>query len=90
MVTPFRFFGLKPSRRAFLITSGEGSEASFAALTGFESAGALTAGGAGAVADEGADDSGAVAVGADEVGAGAWAPQGAATTIRSDARKTVR
>jgi hypothetical protein len=77
-----------------LSISGEGSEASVAALAGFESAGALTAGVDGAVADEGAadaaDDAGALDVGGDEVGAGAWAPHGAVAAIMSDARKAVR
>jgi hypothetical protein len=82
-----------------LITSGEGSEGSVAALTGFESAAALAAGVDGAVADAGAADAagaaddveaGGVDVGAEEFGAGAWAMQGAAATIKSAARKVVR
>src|SRR5580704_13541562 len=88
---PSRFFGLRPSRRAFLIISGEGSEASFAAVAGFESAAAVAAAVEGVVADEGAaDDAGAAEVGADEAGAGAWAAQGTATTMMSDARKALR
>jgi hypothetical protein len=67
IVTPARFFGLSPSRRASFSTSGEGSEeeASVAALAGFEAvaevsvptaavAGAVA--GAGAVAEEEAVD----------------------------------
>jgi hypothetical protein len=89
MVVPLRVFGLNPSRRAIFITSGEGpAEASVAVLAGFESAAALAAGVDGAVADEGAaDDAGSLGA---EVGAGVWAPQGAAAATMSDARKTAR
>jgi hypothetical protein len=84
---PFRFFGLRPSSRAFLTISGEGAEASVAALAGFDSAAGL-AGVDGGVADEGAaGDAGALGVD----GAGVWAREGAAaaTTI-SDAKRRMR
>jgi hypothetical protein len=95
LVTPSRFFGLKPSRRAIFTCSGEGSEASVAALAGFDPVAALAAGVDGSVAegeaaDAGALEVGALEVGADGLGAGAWAPQGVAAATRSNARKTAR
>jgi hypothetical protein len=80
-VTPLRFFGVNPSRRASLSTSGDGSaEASAAALEGFdpvavgaESAAAGAAAVDGAVAevelDEDELDTAALSAGALEAGA---------------------
>jgi hypothetical protein len=79
IVTPLRFFGLSPSRRASFSTSGEGSEeASVAELAGFEAAAvesvpAATVAGAVAeeevVDEEGLADEVALSVGALEAGA---------------------
>jgi hypothetical protein len=98
MVTPSRFFGLNPSRRASFSTSGEGSEeASVAVLAGFEPAAVesvLAAGVGGAAADgEGADGGGEVGVADDDDDddAGDCAAHGtAAATVRmSDAKRAV-
>jgi hypothetical protein len=76
-VTPSRFFGLSPSRRASFSTSGEGSEeeASVAALAGFEAVAEVsvpTAAVAGAVAGAGAiAGTGAVGGAGTVAGAGA-------------------
>jgi len=80
-VTPLRFFGVNPSLRAILSTSGDGSvEASAAELAGFdpvavgaESAAAGAAAEDGAVTEEELDedelDTAALSAGALEVGA---------------------
>jgi hypothetical protein len=78
-VTPLRFFGVNPSRRASLNTSGDGSaEASAAALEGFDpvavgaesAAGAAAADGAVAEVELGEDelDTAALSAGALEAG----------------------
>jgi hypothetical protein len=105
MVSPLRFFGLKPSRRASFSNSGEGSEeASVAELAGFEAAfveSVLAAVAEGAVADEEGEAVDEVevvdevaleagaAVGGVAEGGGDCAPARTAATRTSEARKAV-
>jgi hypothetical protein len=100
IVTPSRFFGLNPSRRASFRTSGEGSEeavvsepAGFAPVAA-ESVPATAADSAVAAAEEeavdeeaAADEDALVAVVPD---AGACASHGAAAITMSDARSAKR
>lgn len=105
IVTPLRFFGLNPSRRASFSTSGEGSEeASDAELAGLEAVAAesVPAGGvagaaaglADAVAEEGVADErevgDAVAPSAGAGDAGDWAPHGVPVTRISKAKRAGR
>jgi hypothetical protein len=97
MVTPLRFFGLNPSRRAFVSNSGEGSEeAPVAELAGFEAAFVESLLAAvvevveeGEAVDEVALEAGAAGGGVAEGGGGDCAPARTAATRRSEARKAV-